>query len=103
MREAQARCPELLVQPYDDALDHRAFEPVIRAVEAAVPGVEVLRPGTLALRARGPARYYGGERAAAATLAGIAADHGAPRGAGRGGRHPVRGGPGRPGPSGASR
>lgn len=78
VREAQARCPQLVVQPYDDALDHRAFEPVIRAVEAAVPGVEVVRPGTLALRARGPARYYGGERAAAATLAGIAADHGAP-------------------------
>ncbi|WP_439694225.1 DNA polymerase Y family protein [Curtobacterium sp. SP.BCo] len=78
VREAQARCPELRVEPYDDALDHRAFEPVIRAVEAAVPGVEVLRPGTLALRSRGPARYYGGERAAAATLAGIAADHGAP-------------------------
>lgn len=78
VREAQARCPDLVVQPYDDALDHRAFEPVIRAVEAAVPGVEVLRPGTIALRSRGPARYYGGERAAAATLAGIAADHGAP-------------------------
>ncbi|WP_260852668.1 DNA polymerase Y family protein [Curtobacterium pusillum] len=78
VREAQARCPELVVQSYDDALDHRAFEPVIRAVEAAVPGVEVVRPGTLALRSRGPARYYGGERAAAATLAGIAADHGAP-------------------------
>jgi len=78
LREAQARCTDLVVQSYDDALDHRAFEPVIRAVEAAVPGVEVLRPGTLALRSRGPARYYGGERAAAATLAGIAADHGAP-------------------------
>lgn len=78
LREAQARCPGLVLQPYDDALDHRAFEPVIRAVEAAVPGVEVLRPGTIALRSRGPARYYGGERAAAATLAGIAADHGAP-------------------------
>lgn len=78
VREAQARCPGLVVQSYDDALDHRAFEPVIRAVEAAVPGVEVLRPGTIALRSRGPARYYGGERAAAATLAGIAADHGAP-------------------------
>ncbi|WP_144764165.1 DNA polymerase Y family protein [Curtobacterium sp. 9128] len=78
VREAQARCPELVVQPYDDGLDHRAFEPVIRAIEAAVPGVEVLRPGTVALRSRGPARYYGGERAAAATLAGIAADHGAP-------------------------
>ena len=45
---------------YDEGLDHRAFEPVIRAVEAAVPGVEVLRPGTVALRSRGPARYYGG-------------------------------------------
>ncbi|MCM3504765.1 MULTISPECIES: DNA polymerase Y family protein [unclassified Curtobacterium] len=78
VREAQARCPELVVEPYDDALDHRAFEPVIRAIEEAVPGVEVLRPGTIALRSRGPARYYGGERAAAATLAGIAADHGAP-------------------------
>ncbi|MEK6343295.1 MAG: DNA polymerase Y family protein, partial [Curtobacterium sp.] len=43
VREAQARCPGLVVQPYDDALDHRAFEPVIRAVEAAVPAVEVLR------------------------------------------------------------
>jgi protein ImuB len=78
IREAQARCPVLVVQPYDEDLDHRAFEPVVRAVEAAVPGVQLLRPGTLAIRSRGPARYYGGERAAALTLAGIAADHGAP-------------------------
>ncbi|WIB12185.1 DNA polymerase Y family protein [Curtobacterium sp. MCPF17_052] len=78
VREAQARCTDLVTQPYDDALDHRAFEPVIRAIEAAAPGVEVLRPGTIALRARGPARYHGGERAAATILAGIAADHGAP-------------------------
>jgi protein ImuB len=78
IREAQARCTTLVVQPYDEALDHRTFEPVIRAVEGAVPGVHVLRPGTLAIRSRGPARYYGGEQAAALTLAGIAADHGAP-------------------------
>ncbi|WP_349775011.1 DNA polymerase Y family protein [Curtobacterium sp. MCPF17_050] len=78
VREAQARCTDLVTQPYDDALDHRAFEPVIRAIEEAAPGVEVLRPGTIALRARGPARYHGGERAAATVLAGIAADHGAP-------------------------
>jgi protein ImuB len=78
VREAQARCPVLVVQPYDQDLDHRAFEPVVRAIEAAVPGVQLLRPGTIAIRARGPARYYGGERAAALTLAGIAADHGAP-------------------------
>ncbi|KQO63198.1 DNA polymerase [Curtobacterium sp. Leaf261] len=78
IREAQARCSTLVVQPYDEALDHRMFEPVIRAVEAAAPGVHVLRPGTIAIRSRGPARYYGGERAAAITLAGIAADSGAP-------------------------
>jgi len=78
IREAQARCTTLAVQPYDEALDHRAFEPVIRVVEAAVPGVHVLRPGTVAIRSRGPARYYGGERAAAITLAGLAADAGAP-------------------------
>ncbi|WP_309147135.1 MULTISPECIES: DNA polymerase Y family protein [unclassified Curtobacterium] len=78
IREAQARCTTLVVQQYDEALDHRAFEPVIRAVEGAVPGVHVLRPGTLAIRSRGPARYYGGEHPAALTLAGIAADHGAP-------------------------
>lgn len=78
LREAQARCPELIVQPYDPATDHRVFEPVIRAVEAAVPGVQVIRPGTVAIRSRGPARYYGSERAAASTLAGIAVEHGAP-------------------------
>ncbi|WP_066515673.1 DNA polymerase Y family protein [Curtobacterium ammoniigenes] len=78
IREAQARCPELVVEPYDPAVDHRQFEPVIRAVEAAVPGVQLIRPGTIAVRSRGPARYYGSERAAALTLIGIADDHGAP-------------------------
>jgi len=69
MRDAQARCPELMVLPYDAALDAREFEPVLAAVEEVSPGVQPLRPGTCALRARGPARYYGGERAAAAVLA----------------------------------
>ena len=41
------------------------FEPVVRASRPPCPGVQVLRPGTLAMRARGPARYYGGEDAAA--------------------------------------
>lgn len=44
------------------------FEPVIRRIEAVTPGVQVVRPGTLALRVRGPARFYGGERAAARAL-----------------------------------
>ncbi|MEF2979198.1 DNA polymerase Y family protein [Subtercola sp. YIM 133946] len=68
IREAQAKCPELLAIDYDPALDHRSFEPVISAIEEIMPGVQVLRPGTCALRSRGPARYYGGEQQTAQVL-----------------------------------
>lgn len=68
MREAQSRCPQLQVLPYDPVLDQRAFEPVLAAIEEIAPGVQPLRPGTCLLRARGPARYYGGEEQAAAEL-----------------------------------
>ncbi|UAJ77850.1 DNA polymerase Y family protein [Leifsonia sp. ZF2019] len=68
MREAQSRCPQLEVLPYDPVLDERAFEPVLAAIEEIAPGVQPVRPGTCVLRARGPARYYGGEEAAAAEL-----------------------------------
>lgn len=76
-REAQARCPGIRLLRYDPALDARAFEPVLTALEGHLPGVHPLRPGMLAVRARGPARYYGGEKAAALTLLGIFAQHGA--------------------------
>ena len=68
MREAQARCPQLRVLDYDPVLDIRAFEPVLEAIEDTMPGAQVLRPGTCAVRARGPARYYGGEEEAALWL-----------------------------------
>jgi protein ImuB len=68
VREAQARCPELVVQPYNAVHDNRAFEGVLTAIEAMMPGVQLLRPGTCAIRARGPARYYGGEKPAALAL-----------------------------------
>jgi protein ImuB len=61
VREAQARCPHLVCLPYDPDLDQRSFEPVTAAVEAILPGVQVLRPGLCAVRAKGPSRYYGGE------------------------------------------
>jgi len=67
-REAQGRCPHLIVLEHDPGRDMRAFEPVLMAVEALAPGVETLRPGACALAARGPARYYGGELAAAERL-----------------------------------
>ncbi|MGI5127516.1 DNA polymerase Y family protein [Pseudonocardia sp. CA-107938] len=64
-REAQARCPDLAVLPADPDRDARAFEPVVVAVEELAPGVEVVRPGLVALPARGPAGYFGGELRAA--------------------------------------
>lgn len=64
-RDAQARCPELLVAAVDQDRDGRMFEPVAAAVEELAPGVEVLRSGVVACPARGPARYFGSEAAAA--------------------------------------
>lgn len=64
-REAQGRCPQLTVVDHDPGRDARAFEPVVAAVEEVAAGVEVLRPGSCALAARGPSRYLGGEEAAA--------------------------------------
>ncbi|MGI9825129.1 DNA polymerase Y family protein [Agromyces sp. Marseille-Q5079] len=76
LREAQLRSPGLLVHEYDAELDVRVFEPVVRRIEQTVPGVQVVRPGTLAMRARGPARYYGSERAAASALLATTAELG---------------------------
>lgn len=67
-REAQARCAELAVLGWDADRDARLFEPVVAAVEELAPGVEVVRPGLLALPVRGPAGYFGGELAAAERL-----------------------------------
>nr|WP_218849350.1 DNA polymerase Y family protein [Nocardioides perillae] len=66
-RDAQARCPELLVLPTGPDRDARLFEPVIAAVEAVRPGVAPVRPGLLAVRA--PGRFFGGEENAAAVVA----------------------------------
>jgi len=77
-REAQARCPAIHLIRYDPTLDSRAFEPILTAMEGALPGVHPLRPGMLAVRARGPAQYYGGERAAALTLIGTIEELGVP-------------------------
>jgi protein ImuB len=77
VREAQARHPDLIVLDYDPGLDSRAFEPVIAAMEELVPGVQVLRPGLCAVRVRGAARYYGGEKAAGLFLSGRADEEGA--------------------------
>lgn len=67
-REAQARCPELVVLAVDQERDARMFERVALAVEEVAPGLEVIRPGLLALLARGPVTYFGGVREVAERL-----------------------------------
>jgi protein ImuB len=68
LREAQARCPALLVTPWRPEDDARAFEPLLVAIEELMPGVAPLRPGVCAIRAHGPAANYGGEEEAALWL-----------------------------------
>lgn len=75
-RDAQARCPGLIVIAADAARDQRAFAPVIALIEQLAPGVQLVQPGLCALHARGPARYYGGELEAARTLLGALRDLG---------------------------
>lgn len=73
-REAQACCPTLRVVSADADRDHRLFAPLVDRLEQVSPGVQVIRAGLVALRMRGPARYYGGEQpAVAALLAAMAA------------------------------
>ena len=69
-REAQAACPELRIVWADPARDQRLFEPLMVCLEDLAPGVQQIRAGLVAIRARGLARYYGGELAAAQHLLG---------------------------------
>ncbi|MEV6908937.1 DNA polymerase Y family protein [Amycolatopsis sp. NPDC051071] len=60
-REAQSCCPELAVFGEDDGRDARLFESVAQAVEELAVGVEVVRPGIVAVPVDGAAGYFGGE------------------------------------------
>ena len=67
-REAQGRCPDLVVLERDASREARSFEVVARAVEAFAPRLEITRPGTCSLPTRGPSRYFGGDDALAAQV-----------------------------------
>jgi protein ImuB len=73
-REAQSRCPELLVLPRNEMAEARAFEPVVAALESIAPGVEITRPGLAAIGMRGPTRYFGGETGVLHALSRAVAD-----------------------------
>jgi protein ImuB len=64
-REAQARCPELVLVDHDPAVDARVFEPVAAALEALTPRIEIVHPGCCGFPTRGPSRYHGGDEALA--------------------------------------
>src|SRR3954470_4169955 len=64
-REAQGRCPSLVVLEQDPVGEARAFEPAVAALEEFAPGVEIVRPGVCAVATRGPSRYFGGDEALA--------------------------------------
>ena len=66
-RDAQSRCPGLVLHDYNPDADARAFETVLTAIEELSPGVAPLRPGLCAINV--PARFYGGEAEAAAVIA----------------------------------
>ncbi|MEV4255262.1 DNA polymerase Y family protein, partial [Spirillospora sp. NPDC049652] len=68
VRDAQRRCPELLVRTRDTDAEGRMFLAIAAAVSELTPRVEVVRPGLCAVPARGPATFYGGEEAARVLL-----------------------------------
>ncbi|WP_226532842.1 DNA polymerase Y family protein [Microbacterium paraoxydans] len=77
-RVAQGYLSSLQVLPHDPGRDERAFLPVLQLIEKNAPEVTLLRPGLAILRARGIARYHGGEAEAAASLAAVLGEAGFP-------------------------
>jgi protein ImuB len=71
-REAESRCTGLVVVGQDLPGEARMFEPVVAALTGLTPRVEVSRPGLVALEARGPGRYFGGEEALSRRVAEVA-------------------------------
>ncbi|HEX4819950.1 MAG TPA: DNA polymerase Y family protein [Acidimicrobiales bacterium] len=64
-REAQGRCPDLIVLEQDPARDAREFEPIVAALDELTPRIEVNEAGRCAFPTHGPARYFGGDDALA--------------------------------------
>ena len=60
-REAEAICPSVTSIIRDVGAEAVFFEPVVRAVEALVPKVEVAHPGLLFVPVGGAVGFYGGE------------------------------------------
>lgn len=79
-REAQGRCPGLVVLDADPGRDARAFEAVAAVLERFTPRIELSRPGVAAFPTRGPSRYFGGDDALTAAVAAAVDEAVAPMG-----------------------
>lgn len=77
-REAEARCPGLVVLDADPHVEARTFEAVARVVEAFTPRFVLEEPGRLDFPTRGPARYFGGDEAMAERVLASVRDLGVP-------------------------
>jgi protein ImuB len=60
-REAQNHCPDLAVLARDPDREARLFEPVVAALEALTPRIEVSGSGMAGFPTRGPSRFFGGD------------------------------------------
>ena len=67
-REAEARCPGVVVVDADETNEARTYEIVARAVETFTPRVVLDRPGRCEFPTRGPSRYFGGDDTLAARV-----------------------------------
>jgi protein ImuB len=77
-REAEARCPGIVILAADPVGEGRAFEAVARAIETLAPRLALDRPGILFVPTRGPSRYFGGDTALGARVAAEASAVGVP-------------------------
>lgn len=67
-RQAQSLCPTLRIVPADEERDARYFEEILPDIDRISAGIDVLRPGLIALRAAPLARYYNSEEEALVKL-----------------------------------
>lgn len=60
-RSAEAVCPTVVTLDGDRTMEMIRFEPIVEALEALVPRVEVVAPGHVLIALTGAIGYYGGE------------------------------------------
>jgi len=77
-REAHLACPDVVLVAENPLRDQTLFDRVIIWLSEVVPQHTLVRPGLVAFQARGLARFYGGEQAAAQYVMNRAATHSPP-------------------------